>query len=742
VSEWAQAFGALGAVAIGAFGGANWRLPFLESYRFLGLGLGFLAWVLAGFGVEGGEKPSWYEPLGASAMIVAGVAGAWRGMQWYSRKDPDGGDDAPVLAADAARLLRNYFKWDDLSALDKAVTDFRTAVRETVGSRPHLRHRTDLIKALRVRYERLRNRADLDEAVQLGRGAQHERGLKSHRALLLTELSTALRLRYDHAGAARDLDEAKELGEASTALLRKRHRLFPLCCSRLSTVSHSLYEHTGDLGHLDAALARLRAGIDSASGRGYRRTADEIRLCYLLTQRGRRSGNQEDLNEAVATGRRTLERIGAGDALYASCLHHLSVALRVAQELSTHAPTGEEPSMAPARRRSYQIRGSGSRLEEAEYLARQAVLRVEAEAPEGALYRINHSLTLHDLLRESPNPGRLKKALETARSPAEHPTADVPTRLRAGLVWSGIASAEGLHAEAVQALEGAIGLLPRLAPHELERPDQEQQLGRWPGLAVAAATSALEAGNPDKAATLLEHGRGVLLSRTLDLRTDVSALKAAHPRHAEKLEGLRRELARELQAAAVGADLDVLRRTRREQEGHWDDLLRRIRAEPGFEDFATVPAADRLRAQSTEGPVIYLNVTAVRSDAIIVTPDRIRTVGLDVTPAEVDEQTRLLHSSLGPDAVHKPDAQGPAFSVLGWMWDVLVAPALSVALPEPALGAPLPRVWWVPTGPLSALPLHAAGHHRDGGPALIDRAVSSYTPTVRALAAARSRAGW
>ncbi|QHY96416.1 CHAT domain protein [Streptomyces sp. S4.7] len=41
----------------------------------------------------------------------------------------------------------------------------------------------------------------------------------------------------------------------------------------------------------------------------------------------------------------------------------------------------------------------------------------------------------------------------------------------------------------------------------------------------------------------------------------------------------------------------------------------------------------------------------------------------------------------------------------------------------------------------TALPLHAAGHHREGGPALLDRAASSYTPTVRALAAARSQSG-
>jgi CHAT domain-containing protein len=46
-------------------------------------------------------------------------------------------------------------------------------------------------------------------------------------------------------------------------------------------------------------------------------------------------------------------------------------------------------------------------------------------------------------------------------------------------------------------------------------------------------------------------------------------------------------------------------------------------------------------------------------------------------------------------------------------------------------------VWWVPTGAVSLFPLHAAG--APGGPAVIDRVVSSYAPTIRALQYSRSR---
>ncbi|HEX4817958.1 MAG TPA: CHAT domain-containing protein [Nonomuraea sp.] len=81
--------------------------------------------------------------------------------------------------------------------------------------------------------------------------------------------------------------------------------------------------------------------------------------------------------------------------------------------------------------------------------------------------------------------------------------------------------------------------------------------------------------------------------------------------------------------------------------------------------------------------------------------------------------------------------------VLGWLWDAVAGPVLDgLGLTgPPGDGRPWPRVWWCPSGPLASLPLHAAGHHRtraDPVPrTVIDRVVSSYTPTVRALVHAR-----
>lgn len=93
-------------------------------------------------------------------------------------------------------------------------------------------------------------------------------------------------------------------------------------------------------------------------------------------------------------------------------------------------------------------------------------------------------------------------------------------------------------------------------------------------------------------------------------------------------------------------------------------------------------------------------------------------------------------------AIHDPSSfsgelrrQRVLSDLLGWLWDTTVGPILDVVNSG---SDPPPRVWWMPTGLLGLLPLHGAGP--PGGPGALDRVISSYTPTLRALAYSRGRA--
>ena len=81
-------------------------------------------------------------------------------------------------------------------------------------------------------------------------------------------------------------------------------------------------------------------------------------------------------------------------------------------------------------------------------------------------------------------------------------------------------------------------------------------------------------------------------------------------------------------------------------------------------------------------------------------------------------------------------------AVLEWLWDVAVKPVLDELgfTQMPSHDEAWPRVWWVGSGLLNILPIHAAGYHDSTPPeTALDRVISSYAPTVKSLSYARER---
>ncbi|MFE5807805.1 CHAT domain-containing protein [Streptomyces sp. NPDC056491] len=220
----------------------------------------------------------------------------------------------------------------------------------------------------------------------------------------------------------------------------------------------------------------------------------------------------------------------------------------------------------------------------------------------------------------------------------------------------------------------------------------------------------------------------------------------------------------------------------------WDRLvgevreLGRARGIPELAGFLDPPRAASLTAASRDGAVVVVNISRLRCDALLITESGVRGLPLPgVTADAVEERTvayvaalraleqagRELQAANGrfdggdrsPEVFYRVSAARVALSaartaaeseldaVTGWLWDGICGPVLDALghTGSPAAGAPLPRLWWCPTGLLDLLPLHAAGHHGeivDGPPrTVLDRVVSSYTPTVRALLTARARPG-
>ncbi|WP_165975378.1 CHAT domain-containing protein [Actinomadura rubrisoli] len=363
-------------------------------------------------------------------------------------------------------------------------------------------------------------------------------------------------------------------------------------------------------------------------------------------------------------------------------------------------------------------------------------------------------LERHRLTRDSAD---LTEAARMYRRAAELPSATPSTRAEAARAWGQACAELGDWTQALRGFTLAVEQLPAIAPRSLLRNDQEHWLSGFGGLAAEAAACAVQTGDPALAARLLEQGRGVLLAQTFDTRSDLTVLRRRAPDLADHFERLRdaldtvgSELEPESEAgAAAGAD------HRNALAAEWDALLVRIRALPGMDGFLYPPGDLELRAGAADGPVVLVNVTSYRSDALAITPDRIRVIPLPaLTPAMATKLSerfakalRTLNAPNGATQRQATGAQNAIQGVLAQLWDIVVEPVLDELglCTAPAEGQVWPRVWWSPGAPLSTLPLHAAGHQGDhtrtDTPNVLDRVVSSYTPIVRALLHARTQAG-
>ena len=152
--------------------------------------------------------------------------------------------------------------------------------------------------------------------------------------------------------------------------------------------------------------------------------------------------------------------------------------------------------------------------------------------------------------------------------------------------------------------------------------------------------------------------------------------------------------------------------------------------------------------------MVTFNISAYRSDALLLTAFGISCVNLPaLSPPALIEQINTFHRALreardSGDLGGRIAAQRKLLDVLGWLWDAAAGPVLD-ALGYGGTQLPditWPRVWWAPGGLLGLLPLHAAGHHSEPAPrgqprsTVMDRIVSSYTPTIRALRYSRQHA--
>jgi tetratricopeptide (TPR) repeat protein len=688
---------------------------------------------LADDGTPAELRPEFEADLGAAlaalaertvdqAVLAAGI-GHLRNAVTASRT----GESARAgrLSTLAGTLMVQYEWTEDLGVLDEAIATGRAAVAETgEGDRRLSGHLSNLGSALLTRFGRTNQPAFAEEAIRtLRRAVAACPEGHPDRAMFLSALGEALRELAESTGDLTALDEAAECLRDSLAAYPEDHPDRVAALGNLTTVLWGQFERSGELSVLREAVTVGRTAA-AVIPDGHRfRTPVLSNLSGALGMWAHRTGDQDARDESVRYLREVVDATPEGHANRAMYLANLSTGLR-----------------AVATPRDADL------LDEAVDTARKAVAATVADHPREARHLFTLGLALE---RRAPAESD-ESARETIRAAAAIRTAPTSTRIEVAVHWAKSALRAGDIDDAVAGFAAALELLPRLAGRHLGRGDSEHWLARYAGLASDAAACALEAGDPARAVTLLEQGRGVLLAQAIDGRSDLTDLREREPELADRFARLTQELDTAETDRHGGSDdrggSGAPRR--RELAAELDRVIDRVRAVPGLERFLLPPKLSQLVAEASAGPVVMINVSATRCDAIALTDGGVRVIPLPLLDATA-VRDRAAGFLSAVDTAHDPaagvvdrhDAGQTVGDVLRWLWDAVAGPVLdSLGFTDaPADGEEWPRVWWAPAGLLSLLPLHAAGHHDSRPRTVLDRVVSSYSPTVRALAYARSR---
>ncbi|PPK68322.1 CHAT domain-containing protein [Actinokineospora auranticolor] len=534
--------------------------------------------------------------------------------------------------------------------------------------------RAALAMALAESSER-HHRPDLaDEAIDLFRAVLAETGPDDlWRAGGLANLSTLLSTRHRHSGARADLDDAIATAEQAIARTPPSHAHYRHLRGSVALDRHRRWLSTGDERDRIAALEHSRASIDGVD------PGDPAAVSLLVNYAGLFGEAEPD---------RAIEILGAVNVRGPNAAVPLTA---LANALLTRYGRTEDPADRTA----------------AAAAADRAITATEPD----------HPLLGQSLLLRSAASADGEEARAFAERAAALDVAPPGVRAAAARRASGEAAALGDWAGAARALRMVVDLLDRTVPAELDRVDATTRLTPYAGLAVDAVATAVLAGDLEGAVEVWHRARAVLLGRALSRGRDLARLRRVDPALADRLAALSRELDTVDYYESAGDVVERRRAAVRERESvlaeihsRQGDLLRTPR-EP-------LPAAD-------EGPLVLLNVSTLRSDALVL-----RHSGIELVPLPDARAEQVAEWVTGLLAGDRDDEW--LFGLLAWLWDAIAAPVLAVT------GTDRP-IRWSPSGFLAFLPLHAAGHR--GGESVLDQVDSSYR-VMPVTSRARTRRPW
>ncbi|KDR81061.1 hypothetical protein GALMADRAFT_61169 [Galerina marginata CBS 339.88] len=656
---------------------------------------------------------------------------------------PEGHADMPSRLNNLGISFQSHFeRTGDIADLAEAISAKQKAVNLTPEGHADMpMYLNNLGNSFESRFDRTGDLTDLAEAISAKQKAVNltPEG-HTDMPIWLNNLGSSFESRFERTGDIADLVEAISAQQKAVNLTPECHADMPMWLSNLGNSFESCFGRTGNITDLAEAISAQQKAVNlTPEGHaGMPKWLNNLGISF--ESRFGRTGDIADLAEAISAQQKAVSLTPEGHADMPMYLNNLGISFE-----SRFERTGDIADLAEA------------------ISAKQKAVNL---TPEGhadmptRLYTLGNAFESH--FAHTKDLSDIHMAISNYHQAATQVIGPPSICLQAALSWASLS--EKFHtSDVLDAYQTAISLISHVAGLEQTIQTRFNNLIKWSNLSISAAAIALSYKEVEKALEWLEQGRCLIWNQISNLHNPLDDLKAQDPALANYFLELSDALHHSgLRTKLNKIDIEITMKEKMSLQDEalahikisqdWHQALAKIRQIPNFKNFLQPPqVSDLLSYLPTAGPVIIINVHKTHSDALalisgIGTPYHIPLENFSYQQAYDLQQN--MHFYLSSHGVRLQDSEsktrgmqyekntGIIYEILGQLWTNLVKPILD----QLKFLCPLlkfSRIWWCATGPLTFLPIHAAGIYSPGSSisedCLSSFAVSSYTPSVGAL---------
>ncbi|KAJ7736600.1 CHAT domain-containing protein [Mycena maculata] len=672
-------------------------------------------------------------------------------------------DRACYVKGLAVSLTDRYQRLGDINDLEAALQGDQEAVDLTPADHPNRARRLQsLAVSLKDRYQRLGELKDLEAALQRDQEAV-DLTPADHpdKARRLQSLAVSFGKRYWRLGELKDLEAALQRDQEAVDLTPAYH---PARAGQLQGLAVSFkdrYRKLGELKDLEAALQKDQEAVDLTPANHPARAGRLQSLAVSFRDRYQRLGELKDLEASLQQNQEAVDLTPADHPDRAPRLQSLAVSLR-----DHYQRLGDLTDLEAAMQKfqaaldltpadhpdlAYRLQGlAGSFTDRYEKLGElkdlEAALQKAQEAinltpadHRGRAGRLQSlAASFRHLYARFKEPKHLK-LVHTHYSDSFNTQApsDPEPSWTAALSWA-LFSKEFEPAHCLTAYSAAFDLLPQLLWIGHTIPVRQDTIRRLDvGYVTSTATrTAITLSDLISAIQFFEQGLATAFQQMLQLKPNFDVVPSEQ---AKTLQKLSYEL--------YSGTSDNPSRVARERQ----ELLQKIRERPGLEHFLLPQPYKVLCQASRGGPVVMLNSHENGCDGIIILSpmsDPVHVAFLNLTLDLLKFRQKALKELLrhfnvrtrGEPVSTRMFGHREGFrsrpieehftDLLTWLWNNVVEPIYQpCSLIQHNIHKG--RLWWLPSGSFTGLPLHACPP--------TDDFIHSYTATLGSLLEAQAK---